>query len=105
MALAEDRLQALQLSKANRDEVPSADGFAKANAALESRVRDRVEQTEGETRALVARMVDVRKLKDVEDTVSRRIGNVENAVLKGLKAVSEKAAAALGQKAPLHVRV
>ena len=47
---------------------------------------------------------DRQALSQLEDTYAARLSSIENALLKGLKAVSEKAAAALATKVAVEVR-
>ena len=47
---------------------------------------------------------DRQALAQVEETHAARLSSIENALLKGLKAVSEKAAAALATKVAVEVR-
>jgi hypothetical protein len=51
----------------------------------------------------IASKADAVALCKVEEAAAMRLGNIENAMLKGLKAVSEKAAAALALKLATEV--
>jgi len=57
-----------------------------------------------ETRRAVAAKAGEQRVKDAEEATARRVANIENAVLKGLRAVSEKAASALNRKLGVEVR-
>lgn len=54
--------------------------------------------------AQVASKADTTRLELLEQSVSKRACGIEESMLKGLRAISEKAAAALAKKLPTEAR-
>lgn len=57
-----------------------------------------------EVKILVASKAEAQLLRNIESEVGRRFASLEGALLKGLQAVSDKAAGALELKVPVTVR-